>query len=176
MTQRADRRARGYRHEAFALRAQAFASTAAVPLTEAIRQHHQQAQPTQGGASSDRHAGATASCRSHEDYAFAAPTITQRKLRALQRKAGDTGARISLAGETKRRTLEQRFLQEAERNYQNYVAFKARRNRGAGAASGDTTVEAVKAANDARQAPQSPDACSSRSGSPAPKEILAPSP
>jgi transposase len=112
----------------------------------------------------------------NEDYAFAAPTITQRKLRTLQRQAGDTGPRISLAGETNRKTLEQRFLEEAERNYQNYVAFKARRNRGAGAATGDTTVEAVKAANDARQAPQSPDACSSRSGSPAPKEILAPSP
>lgn len=110
----------------------------------------------------------------NEDYAFAAPTITQRKLRSLQRKAGDTGPRISLAGETKRRALEQRFLVEAERNYQKYVAFKAR--RGAGAATGDTTVEAVKAANDARQAPQSPDACSSRSGSPAPTEILASSP
>ena len=35
---------------------------------------------------------------------------------------------------------------------------------------------AVKAADDARQAPQSPEACSSRSGSPAPGGILAPSP
>ena len=110
-----------------------------------------------------------------EDYRFAAPTITQRKLRALQRKAGDSGPRISLAGETKRKALEQRFLQEAERNYQNYVALKAGR-RGASATTGDTTVQAVKTANDARQAPQSPDACSSRSGSPAPQEILAPSP
>lgn len=109
-----------------------------------------------------------------EDYRFGAPTITQRKLRTLQRKAGDTGPRISLAGETKRKALECRFLEEAERNYQNYVAFKG--SRGAGAASGDTTVEAVKAANEARQAPQSPDACSSRSGSPAPTEIIAPSP
>jgi transposase len=98
-----------------------------------------------------------------EDYAFAAPTITQRKLRSLQRQAGDTGPRI-LAGETKRKALERKFLEEAERNYQNYVAFKARRNRGAGADNGDTTVEAVKAANDALQAPQSPEACSSRSG------------
>jgi transposase len=110
-----------------------------------------------------------------EDYRFSASTITQRKLRTLQRKAGDTGPRISLAGETQRRALEQRFLEEAERNYQRYVAFKAQRS-GAGAASGDTTVMAVKAANDARQAPQSPDARSSRSGSPAPQEILAPSP
>lgn len=110
----------------------------------------------------------------NEDYAFAAPTITQRKLRTLQRKAGDTGPKISLAGETKRKALERKFLEEAERNYQRYVAFKA--GRGAGAASGDTTVQAVKAADDARQAPQSPDACSSRSGSPAPERILAPSP
>jgi transposase len=111
-----------------------------------------------------------------EDYRFGASTITQRKLRALQRKSGDSGPRISLAGETKRKALERRFLEEAERNYQNYVAFKARRNDGAGAASGDTTPMAVSAADDARQAPQSPDACSSRSGSPAPKGILAPNP
>lgn len=109
-----------------------------------------------------------------EDYRYGAPTITQRKLRNLQRKAGDTGPKISLAGETKRRVLERRYLEEAERNYRNYVAYKAQ--RGAGAASGDTTVEAVKAADDARQAPQSPAACSSRTGSPAPDGILAPSP
>lgn len=109
-----------------------------------------------------------------EDYAFGAPTITQRKLRALQRKARDTGPAISLAGETKRRALEQRWLKEAESNYQNYVALRAR--RGAGATSGDTTAMAVSAADDARQAPQSPDACSSRSGSPAPRGILAPNP
>ncbi len=79
-----------------------------------------------------------------------------------------TGPRISLVGETKRKVLEHRFLQEAERNYQNYVAFKARKGRGCWfTTTGDTTVEAVKAANDAWQAPQSPDTCSSRSGSPA---------
>ena len=109
-----------------------------------------------------------------EDYRYGAPTITQRKLRNLQRKADDQGPKISLAGETKRKVLERRFLEEAERNYRNYVATKTA--RGAGAATGDTTVQAVKAANDARQAPQSPDACSSRSGSPAPQEILPPSP
>jgi hypothetical protein len=109
-----------------------------------------------------------------EDYRYGAPTITQRKLRTLQRKAGDTGPRISLAGETKRKVLERRFLEEAERNYRHYVATKAR--SGAGAATGDTTLVAVKAADDARQAPQSPDACSSRSGSPAPERILAPRP
>jgi len=110
----------------------------------------------------------------HEDYRYGAPTITQRKLRKLQRQADDPGPRISLAGETKRKALERRFLEEAERNYRNYVAAKA--TRGAGAANGDATVQAVRAASDARQAPQSPDAHSSRSGSPAPKGILAPSP
>jgi transposase len=110
-----------------------------------------------------------------EDYRYGAATITQRKLRALQQKSGDTGPRVSLAGEAKRKILERRYLEEAERNYQNYVAFKARRS-GAGAANGDTTPVAVSAADDARQAPQSPDACSSRSGSPAPNQILAPSP
>jgi transposase len=109
-----------------------------------------------------------------EDYRYGAPTITQRKLRNLQRQAHDPGPPISLAGETKRKALERRFLQEAERNYRNYVATKAR--NGAGAATGDATVQAVQAASDARRAPQSPDARSSRSGSPAPKGILAPSP
>src|SRR6185312_2834646 len=111
-----------------------------------------------------------------EDYRYGAVTITQRKLRALQQKSGDTGPKISLAGEAKRKILERRYLEEAERNYQNYVAFKARRNSGAGATNGDTTAMAVRAAHDARQAPQSPDACSSRSGSPAPADILAPRP
>jgi transposase len=109
-----------------------------------------------------------------EDYRYGAPTITQRKLRKLQRQAQDTGPRISLAGETKRRVLERRFLEEAERNYRHYVAEKAR--GGAGAANGDATVQAVRAARDARRAPQSPDARSSRSGSPAPGGIIAPSP
>ena len=109
-----------------------------------------------------------------EDYRYTATTITQRKLRNLQRKAGDTGPKISLAGEAKRKVLETRFLEEAERNYRNYVSSKA--TRGAGAANGDTTVQAVNTADDARQAPQSPAACSSRSGSPAPGEIVAPSP
>jgi transposase len=73
-----------------------------------------------------------------EDYRYAAPTITQRKLRRLQRQAADPGPRISLAGETKRRVLEQRLLEEAERNYQTHVAERAR--RGAGAATGDATL------------------------------------
>ena len=109
-----------------------------------------------------------------EDYRYGAPTITQRKLRTLQRKADDTGPKISLAGEAKRKVLERRFLEEAERNYRNYVSSKA--SRGAGAANGDTTLNGPRGADDARQALQSPDACSSRSGSPAPTRILAPSP
>ena len=99
-----------------------------------------------------------------EDYRYGAPTITQRKLRNLQRKADDTGPKISLAGEAKRKVLERRFLEEAERNYRNYVSSKA--SRGAGAANGDTTLNGPLGADDARQALQSPDACSSRSGSP----------
>lgn len=109
-----------------------------------------------------------------EDYRYGAPTITQRKLRNLQRQAHDPGPPISLAGETKRKVLERHFLEEAERNYRTYVATKTA--RGAGAATGDATVQAVDAASDARRAPQSPDARSSRSGSPAPGGILAPSP
>ena len=108
---------------------------------------------------------------SDEDYRYGAPTITQRKLRKLQRQAGDTGPAISLAGEAKRKVLERRFLEEAERNYRHYVATKAR--SGAGAATGDATVQAVDAASDARRAPPSPEARSSRSGSPAPGGILA---
>jgi hypothetical protein len=100
-------------------------------------------------------------------------TITQRKLRALQRKAGDTGPRISLAGETKRKTLERRFLEEAERNYRHYVADKHAR-RGAGAATGDATLKALEGQT-MRGRPKSP-TCSSRSGSPAPKEMIAPNP
>jgi transposase len=108
-----------------------------------------------------------------EDYRYGAPTITQRKLRALQRKAGDTGPRISLAGEAKRKVLERRFLEEAERNYRNYVATKG--ERGAGAANADATIKALEGQT-MRGRPKSPDACSSRSGSPAPPRILAPSP
>jgi transposase len=57
-----------------------------------------------------------------EDYRFNAPKIMQRKLRRLQRQAGDHGPKISLAGETRRRALERRLLEEAERNYRTHVA------------------------------------------------------
>jgi transposase len=108
-----------------------------------------------------------------EDYRYGAPTITQRKLRKLQRQANDTGPLISLAGETKRKTLERRLLEEAERNYRNYVAEKAR--GGAGAANGDATLKALEGQT-MRGRPKSPNACSSRPGSPAPHDIIAPSP
>jgi transposase len=85
-----------------------------------------------------------------EDYRYAAPTITERKLRKLQRQAGDQGPKISLAGETKRRVLERRLLDEAERNYRTQVAERS--NRGAGAATGDAALKGPRGANDARQA------------------------
>jgi len=84
-----------------------------------------------------------------EDYRYAAPTITQRKLRTLQRKAGDSGPLVSLAGETKRKALERRLLEEAERNYRNHVAA---RTNGAGAITGEATLSGPRRANDARQA------------------------
>lgn len=84
-----------------------------------------------------------------EDYRYGAPTVMQRKLRRLQRQAGDQGPRISLAGETKRRVLEQRLLQEAERNYRTHVALRA---KGAGATTGEATIKGPLGANDARQA------------------------
>lgn len=85
-----------------------------------------------------------------ESYRFQASTITQRKLRKLQRQAGDTGPAISLAGETKRRVLERRLLEQAQRNYQAQVALRA---NGAGATTGEATVSGPSVgASDARQA------------------------
>ncbi len=72
-----------------------------------------------------------------EDYRHEAPTVTQRKLRKLQRQAGDPGPRISLAGEASRKELEHRLLEQAERHYRADIA--AYRRRGAGAANGDAT-------------------------------------
>ena len=100
-----------------------------------------------------------------EDYRYDAPTITQRKLRNLQRKADDQGPKISLAGETKRKSSS---VTSSRRPSVTTATTSPRRARGASAANGDTTAMAVKAADDAWQAPQSPAACSSRSGSPAP--------
>ncbi len=72
-----------------------------------------------------------------EDYRHTAPTITQRKLRKLQRQAGDNGPRVSLAGEATRKVLERRLLEQAERHYRAEVAERTR--RGVGAANGETT-------------------------------------
>lgn len=87
---------------------------------------------------------------SGEDYRHTAPTVTKRKLRKLQRQAGDTGPKISLAGETSAKVLEKRLLEQAERHYRAEVA--ERRRRGAGAATGEATVKGPQGANDARQA------------------------
>jgi transposase len=84
-----------------------------------------------------------------EEYRYAAPTVTQRKLRRLQRKAGDQGPRISLAGETKRKALERRLLEEAERNYRAHVADRI--TSGAGPHRGSDS-QGPRGANDARQA------------------------
>jgi transposase len=107
-----------------------------------------------------------------EDYRFAASTITQRKLRTLQRKAGDRGPLVSLAGETRRRVLERRLLEEAERNYKAHVA---ERTSGAGAITGEATVPGPRGANDARQA-HGPQSLLFSTRSPAPTQILPPSP
>ena len=72
-----------------------------------------------------------------EDYRHEAPTVTQRKLRKLQRQADDPGPRISLTGEASRKELEHRLLEQAERHYRADIA--AYRRRGAGAANGDAT-------------------------------------
>jgi transposase len=85
-----------------------------------------------------------------EDYRHTAPTVTKRKLRKLQRQAGDTGPKISLAGETSAKVLEKRLLEQAERHYRAEVA--ERRRRGAGATTGEATVKGPQGANDARQA------------------------
>lgn len=103
-----------------------------------------------------------------EDYRFAASTITQRKLRRLQLKSGDSGPKISLAGETTRKTLERRLLEEAERNYRAHVAERA---SGAGAITGEATVSGPRRANDARQA-HGPRSLLFSTRSPAPTPIL----
>jgi transposase len=83
-----------------------------------------------------------------EDYRHAAATITQRKLRRVQRMARDQGAAISLAGETTRHALERRILEESERAYRAQVAARS----GAGATKRDATTDGPRRADDARQA------------------------
>jgi hypothetical protein len=84
-----------------------------------------------------------------EDYRYGAPTITQRKLRRLQHQASDDGPKTSLTGETQRRALERRLLEEAERNYRAHATERAR--SGAGAATGEATLISPRRTNDARQ-------------------------
>jgi len=60
-----------------------------------------------------------------------------------------SGPPISLAGETKRKVLERRLLEEAERNYRAHLA---QRTNGAGAITGEATLSGPRRANDARQA------------------------
>lgn len=91
---------------------------------------------------------------SGEDYRYGAPTLTERKLQALQRKAGDPGPRIRVKQDTARKELERRILEQAEGAYRDSV--DARRN-GAGPQGGRDS-SGRRAANDARQArsPQAP--------------------
>jgi hypothetical protein len=100
-----------------------------------------------------------------EDHRYGAPTITQRSCarssaRPATRPPDQSRRRDQAQGA--RAPLPRRGRAQLP----HYVAQKAR-GRGAGATSRDATVEAVRAADNARQAPQSPDACSSRSGHPA---------
>lgn len=98
-----------------------------------------------------------------EDYRHAAATITQRKLRRLQLMAHDQGPAISLAGETTRRGLERRILEQAEHAYRAEVTARS----GAGATKRDATVSGPRGADDARQA-NSPNNLRFSTGSPAP--------
>ena len=89
-----------------------------------------------------------------EDYRFEAQALTLRKLANLQRQAGEQGERITVPGEAKRRALERRLLEQAQRTYEAEVA---RRGSGAGPQGGRDS-SGRRAADDARQAhgPQAP--------------------
>ncbi len=89
-----------------------------------------------------------------EDYRFEAQALTLRKLANLQRQAGEEGERITVPGEAKRRALERRLLEQAQRTYEAEVA---RRGSGAGPQGGRDS-SGRRAADDARQAhgPQAP--------------------
>jgi transposase len=90
-----------------------------------------------------------------EDYRFQAPSLTERKLRALQVTARDSGPKLQVFDERERRRQERVLLEQAERNYRDFVASRA---RGAGATKGDATLSGPRRASDARQAgsPQVP--------------------
>jgi hypothetical protein len=108
-----------------------------------------------------------------EDYRYGAPTIMERKLRRLQRQAGDQGPKISLVGETRRRALERRLLEEAERNYRARVTERAR--NGAGATTGGSDSFWPSKGKRCAAGPIVPTACSSRRVT-APGGILTPRP
>ncbi len=60
-----------------------------------------------------------------EDYRYESPSITQRKLRATQRRAGKRQL-VSLAGCDEGRRTERRLLEQAEGLYAREVAARAR--------------------------------------------------
>jgi transposase len=91
----------------------------------------------------------------NEDYRFQAPSLTERKLRALQTTARDERPKLQVFDERERRRQERTLLEQAERNYRDFVASRA---KGAGATKGDATPSRPRRASDARQArsPQAP--------------------
>ncbi len=88
-----------------------------------------------------------------EDYRYEAPSLTARKLAALERQAG-AERRTRVSEETTRRALERRILEQAERAYEAEVAAKG----GGAGPQGERDSSGRRAANDARQAnsPQRP--------------------
>lgn len=90
-----------------------------------------------------------------EDYRFESESLSQRKLRNLQLQAGDEGEPIKVPGEAKRRQLERRLLDQAQRHYERQL--KASKSGGAGPHRGRDS-SGRRAAKDARQAesPQTP--------------------
>jgi transposase len=61
-----------------------------------------------------------------EDYRHEAPTVTRRKLRELEKSAGNTGQLTSLVGDTAHKKVERRLLEQAERLYSREVALRNR--------------------------------------------------
>jgi transposase len=89
-----------------------------------------------------------------EAYRYEAQSLTRRKLRELQDRAGAPGRRVRHASD-REKAIDRRLLEQSERSYREAVA---QRGKGAGAAKGDATLSGPRGANDARQArsPQVP--------------------
>ena len=89
-----------------------------------------------------------------EDYRFEAQALTLRKAGQPPAPGGEEGERITVPGEAKRRALERRLLEQAQRTYEAEVA---RRGSGAGPQGGRDS-SGRRAADDARQAhgPEAP--------------------